>query len=136
MNNDSRKEEELEIITENSESIPAIRQKISEFKRLRPYFYGDYYPLTPVLTGDGDWVAYQFDRPAEKDGIILAFRRNEAGNESIRVKPGGLDKNADYELFFEDYNLRVVRKGSELSEGLELAIPQKPASLLISYRKK
>ena len=125
-----------EITGKNSESIPAIRQKISEFKRLRPYFYGDYYPLTPVLTGDGDWVAYQLDRPAEKDGIILAFRRNEAGNESIRVKPGGLDKNADYELFFEDYNLRVVRKGSELSEGLELAIPQKPASLLISYRKK
>ena len=124
-----------EITGKNSESLPAIRQKISEFKRLRPYFYGDYYPLTPVRTGDREWLAYQLNRPAAHDGIILAFRRNDSGEESIHVRLGGLDENADYELLFEDYNLRIVKSGRELSEGLELAIPLKPASLLVSYRK-
>jgi alpha-galactosidase len=124
-----------EITGKNSESIPAIRQKISEFKRLRPYFYGDYFPLTPVKTGDGDWMAYQLNRPAAHDGIIMAFRRNHSGEESIHVRLRGLDENADYELHFEDYNLRIVKSGRELSDGLELAIPLKPASLLVSYRK-
>lgn len=125
-----------EITGRNSESLPAIQKKISEFKKLRSYFYGDYYPLTPVRTGDNQWMAYQLNRPSEKDGIILAFRRGDCGAESITVKLGGLDKNADYELFFEDYDLHIVKRGSELMEGLVLSIPLKPASLLVSYHIK
>jgi alpha-galactosidase len=125
-----------EITGKNSESIPAIQQKIAEFKRLRPYFYGDYYPLTPVRTGDRDWMAYQLNRPMEYDGIILAFRRAECGSESIIVKLKGIDRNAVYELYFEDYGLRMDKSGSELCEGMKLSIPLKPASLLVSYRKK
>lgn len=125
-----------EITGKNSEALPAIQKKISEFKKLRSYFYGDYYPLTPVRTGDNQWMAYQLNRPSENDGIILAFRRGDCQSESITVKLGGLDKNADYELFFEDYDLRIVKRGSELMEGLELSIPLKPASLLVSYHIK
>jgi alpha-galactosidase len=125
-----------EITGRNSESIPAIRQKISDFKRLRSYFYGDYYPLTPVKTGDGDWMAYQLNRPQQSDGIILAFRRAGCGNEFINVKLRGIDRNAVYELNFEDYGLRMDKTGSELCEGIELVIPIKQASLLVSYRKK
>jgi alpha-galactosidase len=125
-----------EITGKNSESLPAIQQKIAEFKRLRSYFYGDYYPLTPVKTGDGDWMAYQLNRPSDNDGIILAFRRAECGSESINVKLKGIDRNAVYELYFEDYGLPMDKPGSELCEGMKLSIPLKPASLLISYRKK
>mgnify|MGYP001443628341 CR=1 FL=1 len=125
-----------EITGKNSEPIPAIQQKIAEFKRFRPYFYGDYYPLTPVSTRDNSWMAYQLNRPSENDGIIMAFRRGDCESETITVKPGGLDKNAKYELFFEDYDIRITKTGSEIMNGIELSIPLKPASLLISYHKE
>ncbi len=125
-----------EITGKNSESIPAIQKRIQDFKRLRSFFYGDYYPLTRAGIRDSDWIAYQFDRPAENDGIILAFRRPECGSESITVQLGGMDKNSDYELFFEDYDLRIVKSGSDLAKGLELGVPQKSSSLLISYQKQ
>jgi len=80
-------------------------------------------------------MAWQFNRPADNDGIVLAFRRPECVNESIVVRLGGLDKNADYELFFEDYDLKIVKLGIELAEGLELSIPQRSSSLLVSYHK-
>ncbi|MGV8090588.1 MAG: glycoside hydrolase family 36 protein [Mangrovibacterium sp.] len=124
-----------EITGRNSESIPAIQKRISDYKRLRPYFYGDYYPLTRPGIRDRDWIAWQFNRPADNDGIVLAFRRPECVNESIVVRLGGLDKNADYELFFEDYDLKIVKPGIELAEGLELSIPQRSSSLLVSYHK-
>lgn len=124
-----------EITGKNSESIPAIQKRIKDFKSLRSYFYGDYYPLTGAGIRDSDWKAFQFDRPAEKDGIILAFRRPECGSESITVRLGGIDKNSNYELFFEDYDLTILKSGAELMEGLDLAIPEKPLSLLIRYRK-
>jgi len=125
-----------EVTGKNSEPLPAIQKKISDYKRMRPYFYADYYPLTAVRTGDNQFLAYQLDRPSENDGIILAFRRADCGTESMTVKMSGLDKNSDYELFFEDYDIRIVKSGSELLEGLELSIPLKPASLLVSYHKQ
>ena len=125
-----------EITGRNSESLPAIQKKISEFKKLRSYFYGDYYPLTSVRTGDNRWAAYQLNRPSQKDGIILAFRRSDCSKESITVKLGGLERNVEYELLFEDYNLKMIKTGEELAKGLELSIPLKPASLLVSYHIK
>ncbi len=124
-----------EITGKVSESIPSIQKRIRDFKNLRPYFYGDYYPLTPANTRDNAWLAYQLNRPEKGDGIVLAFRRDECKTESIHTKLSGLSENADYELFFEDYAIKVVKKGKDLMEGLDLAIPQKPASLLIGYRK-
>jgi len=126
-----------EVTGKNSEPIPAIQKRIEDYKKLRPYFYADYYPLTEGRndTRDNVWLAYQLNRPEQKDGIVLAFRRSDCGNESIRVKLRGLDEKATYELFYEDYELRTKNTGKELMDGFEMAIPQKPASLLIGYKK-
>ena len=68
-----------EVTGRNSESIPAMQKSIMEYKFLRPYFYGDYYPLTGTdeLTQDDIWLAYQMNRPSAGDGIIVAFRRKD-----------------------------------------------------------
>ena len=126
-----------EVTGKNSEPIPAIQKRLEDFKNLRPYFYADYYPLTEGRDDiwDNAWLAYQLNRPNQKDGIILAFRRQECGNNSIRVKLRGLDEKATYELFYEDYDVRIKNTGKELMDGFEVAIPQKPASLLISYKQ-
>ncbi|MDR1454731.1 MAG: alpha-galactosidase [Tannerella sp.] len=121
----------------DSEPVEAIQQRMKEFKELRPCFYGDFYPLTDTknFTGDAVWLAYQMNRPAEGDGFILAFRRRNSPDESIPVRPGGLDARAIYELFYEDYGIRLNRTGSELMQGFDITIPEQQASLMIHYRK-
>lgn len=126
-----------EVTGRNSESIPAIQQSIREYKSIRPYFYGDYYPLTvrKNTTGDDAWLAYQLNRPEQKDGIVLAFRRGLSANESIHISLSGLDETATYELVFEDYKLQIRKTGLELMTGFDITIPQKNTSLLINYHK-
>ncbi len=110
-------------------------EDVSEFRSLRDYSYGDYYPLTAYATGDDAWAAFQWDRPEVGDGIVVAFRRPLAPQAAIEVKLGGLEPGADYEVNYEDYGVMVVKSGRELAAGLTLKIPEAPASLLIKYRR-
>ena len=125
-----------EVTGRESESIPSIQKRIRDYLNLRPYFYGDYYPLTESrnATHDNAWMAYQLNRKLNGDGIVLAFRRKDCQDESIRIRLRGLDQKGVYELFFEDYNIRMQKTGSELAEGIDISIPQRNASLLITYR--
>jgi len=126
-----------EVTGRNSESIPSIQKRIQDYKKLRPYFYADYYPLTESLnnTGDDVWLAYQLNRPEQKDGIVIAFRRGECMKEMIEVKLQGLVAGADYELTDDDSGKKVVVKGAELNNGLSLSVTEKPGSLLLWYKK-
>jgi alpha-galactosidase len=114
-----------------------LQKYIVEFKRLRPYYYGDYYPLTPNsnITSDSIWLAYQMNRPKEGDGIIMAFRRPACPVDKINIKMKGLEPAEKYELFLEDANIRSILTGKELMANYEMSIPDKPGSLLISYHK-
>jgi alpha-galactosidase len=126
-----------EITGKNCEPIPDIRKRNEEFKQLRQYFYGDYYPLTlprKHYMDDDFWLAYQFNRPEKKDGIIVAFRRVKSPDNSFNVKLSGLDVNAKYELYYEDYKLSKTYSAKELMYGLDLYIPVGPGSLLIKYK--
>jgi alpha-galactosidase len=120
-----------------SDPILKIQELNKEFKSLRTYFYGDYYPLTGTddITTDKVWLAYQLNRPVQEDGIILAFRRKDNTDESIRIRLRGLDKQADYELFYKDQDIRKTISGCELMNGIEISLSQGPSSLLIIYHK-
>ena len=124
-----------EVTGKASEPIPAIQKRMEDFKILRNYYYCDYYPLTESRNNMGDnvWLAYQMNRPEKKDGIIIAFRRGGSNTESITARLSGIELKANYDLFFEDYGLHITKTGQELINGIELTIPQKPASLLIRY---
>jgi len=115
--------------------LALAQDDFAEFRLLRPYFIGDYYPLTEYSTGDDAWAVFQWNRPEERDGIILAFRRPQAQASSIAVRPRGLDPEGDYEISYEDYGITVVKSGREAAEGLSIKIPEAPASLLIRYRR-
>lgn len=108
---------------------------IAEFRALRPYSGGDFYPLTEYSTSDEAWAAFQWNRPEEKDGIVLAFRRNLAVESAKRLALHGLDPAADYEVRYEDYGLTLVKSGRELLAGLDVKIPEPAASLLVKYRR-
>jgi hypothetical protein len=111
------------------------REDIAEFRALRPYYRGDFYPLTEYSTSDEAWTAFQWDRPEERDGIILAFRRPQAASATIMINPHELAPDADYEVSFEDYGIMLFKTGKELAAGLSIKIPEAPGSLLIKYRR-
>jgi alpha-galactosidase len=126
-----------EVTGRNSEPIPAVQKRIQDYKTLRPYFYCDYYPLTQSLnnTSDSVWLAYQLNRPVQKDGVIIAFRRVDCPSESVSVKLRGLDGSSAYELMDEDSGVKRMLDGEELSKGFLLQLTEKKKSLLIRYKK-
>ncbi|MDR1304052.1 MAG: alpha-galactosidase [Verrucomicrobiales bacterium] len=124
------------VTAKGSGSILEMQQRLRESRQLRPYFCGDYYPLTVAENHAADdvWLAMQFNRPARRDGIILAFRREQNNSGSLTVRLSGLADDVTYELCDQDQEVRVKKSGEELRTGLTLAIPQAPGSLLICYR--
>jgi alpha-galactosidase len=126
-----------EVTGRNSESIPAMQKAIQEYKKLRPYYYGDYYPLTGTenITQDNIWLAYQLNRPSLDDGIILAFRRKDCKDESITIKLHGIDPDKKYLLLNEDSQMTETISGETLIGGYRIRLTDTPGSLLILYKK-
>ena len=126
-----------EVTGRESEPIPAIQKRISDYLNLRPYFYGDYYPLTSSrnTTRENSWLAYQLNRPGQGDGIVLVFRRKDCAEETIDIKLRGLEPTSRYQMSYDDYGIQVEKTGEELIHGIQVSIPQKPASLLITFKK-
>ena len=108
---------------------------IDEFKRLRPFFYGDFYPLTPHSIGDYVWMAYQFHREDLGQGMFLAFRRPNSSDLTARLKLRGLLPSGRYELNFEDTGNKQTFTGEALAAGIDVTIEPAPGSLLVTYRE-
>ncbi len=107
----------------------------AEFKGVRRFFYGDFYPLTPYNTAEDSWMAYQFHDEGANEGIALAFRRANAEAAHVTVNLWGLDAEAKYEVTFTDARRSVTRFGRDLASGLEVAVVGRPGSELVTYRK-
>jgi alpha-galactosidase len=116
-------------------NVSQALEDIAEFRELRPYFLGDYYALTDYSTSDEAWAAFQWDRPEEHDGIVLAFRRHQAAESTINVALHCLDPDTDYEVTYDDYGITLAKTGRELMSGFNIKIPEAPGSLLIRYRR-
>jgi alpha-galactosidase len=119
-----------------SSSIPKMKKCIADFKRLRPFYYGDYYPLSGAngLTTDHMWLAYQLNRPEQGDGMVMAFRRKNAAGESFDVKLRGVNGTSEYELQDEDSGVKMIKSGKDLMAGIRLVSSQKQGSILLVYK--
>jgi alpha-galactosidase len=115
----------------------SLRQLISEWREMNANYYGDFYPLTTWSRDDQVWIAWQFDRPEEGEGVVQAFRRDKSSYESARLKLRGLEPTARYTVANLDTPAtRQELIGSDLRDGgLLVEIPNQPAAVVISYRK-
>lgn len=114
-----------------------LRRLVAQWRQVSPYYYGDYYPLTPYSQGNDVWMAWQFDRPDLGEGMVQAFRRAESFYEAARFKLRGLDAEARYRVKNLDSEESTEATGQELMErGLrvELAGPP-PQAAVITYRQ-
>ena len=68
-------------------SFPYAKAKatLAQYRRLQPYFLGDYYPLTPYTKAADAWVAWQFDRGDLGGGLVQVFRRPANPQAALRL---------------------------------------------------
>jgi alpha-galactosidase len=117
--------------------VNLLRKLLKEYVSIRPYLFGDFYPLTPFSMDADCWMAWQFHRPEQNDGLIQVFRRAKCPSESVRVKLHELVPDATYSLTNLDTPGITEASGRELMEkGLSVAIQEQPGSAVITYQKK
>jgi alpha-galactosidase len=116
-----------------------IRELTRQWREVMPYYYGDYYPLTKTSRDNGDWIAWQFDRPEQGDGVVQVFRRSESSYESARLRLRGLDAGAQYQftrIESPGQKESAAHSGKELIErGLLVAIETRPEAIVLRYRR-
>jgi alpha-galactosidase len=126
-----------------------LRTEIAQLKRLRPYYYGDYYPMLPCSgnincapetqgerSAAFEWAAWQFNRPEQGDGMVQAFRHTENEEATKDLPLRGLDPAANYEISDLDGQTAKTETGKNLMQrGLHIAIVAKPGAVVIVYKK-
>ena len=113
------------------------REATDELRANRPYWLGDFYPLTEASYSPDNWLAFQLHRQDLDAGIILAFRREDCAAATIQVSPRGLNPNENYSLTLSDESrnrTNLQLNGEEITAGLSLDIPEPRASLLVTYQ--
>ncbi len=116
---------------------------------MRPYYYGDYYPLLPCssnadcttgssheLSAAFEWAAWQFNRPEQGDGMVQAFRQDKNNDVTKEVRLRGLDPAATYEITDLDGGVPSTVSGADLMQkGLHVEIVGKPGAAIIMYKR-
>lgn len=116
--------------------IGEVRRLMSQWRRVAPNYYGDYYPLTAYSLRSNVWIAWQFDRPEVGEGLVQAFRRADNSDAKARFKLHGLDPGARYKVTDFDAKSPVTIAGRELmEEGLVVNISDKPGAAVILYER-
>lgn len=113
-----------------------LRARITEAKELRPYFYGDFYPLTPCVLQPDAWATYQLHLPAEDKGAVVAFRRSENRMPLAHYQLRDIDPAGTYEITNHDTAATQRATGAELMiTGLAISTQASRESQIIFYRK-
>jgi alpha-galactosidase len=114
-----------------------LKQGIAEGKRIRKYFYGNFYPLSEVNANPRDWCIMQYHLPDEQDGIVMAFRRDRSPYGSYNCHLREIDPTATYQVaMYHTYDPEkpLMMKGSDL-EKLNIEIDESPGSVIVEYKR-
>ncbi len=126
-----------------------LRAEVAQYKRIRPYYYGDYYPILPCSANADcitaassersaafEWAAWQFNRPQQGDGMVQAFRRDKSDETTKDLRLRGLDPAAIYRVTNLDAPEPKKVSGQDLMQrGLHLEIPEQSGAAIVFYTK-
>lgn len=111
-------------------------QLIYEAKINGPYWYGDFYPLTPPSSAPDQFMAYQLHRSDLDSGIVLAFRHKECAYMGLVLGLNALNPDTRYQVEFINESgdsITETHTGAELRDGIVLRISEQGSSLLVRY---
>ena len=114
-----------------------MRKGIAEIKEQRPYWLGDFYPLTEINTGESAWAGWQLHRTDLNAGFVTMFRRPKSTESKKKVFLHGIDAGSQYEVTMAesfDPGSKQILSGAEL-EHLTVSLASPQSSVLIRYRK-
>jgi alpha-galactosidase len=117
--------------------LDQVKRGIEELKSLRPFWLGDYYPLTDITVDERAWSGWEFYRPDLRGGFAVFFRRPRSQQSALETGLRGLDPAASYDVTFaKSYEVTDKRRmtGEQLMH-LRVEIDSKPGSLLIRYQQ-
>lgn len=126
-----------------------LQTEVELLKRVRPYYYGDYYPLLPCTSNADctagtskehsaafEWAAWQFHRPEEDDGMVQAFRREQSSDNAKDLRLRGLDAAANYEVTNLDGGPPSTISGKDLMQkGLHIEVAKQPGAAILTYKR-
>jgi alpha-galactosidase len=122
----------------NDAWVAWIKQAIAEYREVQPYFYEDFYALLPYSLSEESWTAWQWDRPAAKDGLVIALRRPKSSSMAMELHLQHLNPNASYDVEIRaTYDKSSVKKmkGRDLAH-LQIRLDDAPGSTLVFYRQR
>ena len=118
-------------------SSAEVRKGIAEVKELRPYWLGDFYPLTAINMDETQWAGWQLHRTDLNAGFITMFRRPKSTESKKEVILHGIDPHARYEVTMAesfDPGPKQILTGEQL-EHLNVSLASPESSILIRYKK-
>lgn len=114
----------------------ALRRLVGQWRKINPYYCGDFYPLTQYSRENNVWMAWQFHRPDIDQGMIQVFRRAESPDKSILLKLRSLRPEARYALTDLDVPGPRVMAGNELMRsGFPVSITERPGAAVFTYER-
>jgi alpha-galactosidase len=119
-------------------SINVMKAAAEEYKQVRPYFYGDFYPLISYSSSPELWAAWQLHRPEQKSGVVILLRRQGSPLTSMRLGLERIQPDAQYTVDVRTgLGAGTVKKmsGKELVE-MQVTVPDRPGSALVFYRQE
>jgi alpha-galactosidase len=126
-----------------------LRTQVEQLKQIRPFYYGDYYPLSPCSQNTNctaawneehsaafEWAAWQFNRSEQGDGMVQAFRRDQSHDRAYEYRLRGLDPSATYKVSDLDGKITTTISGAVLMQkGLHVEIADAPGATIIIYKR-
>ena len=97
------------------EKISWLKKMCEEYIAVRPYFYGDIYPLTKPVKDDTSWCAVQWDRPEKCDGMVQVFKRESSPYTHASFRLKNIDTGKMY-LFTDVDGGEFTLSGKSLEE--------------------
>lgn len=120
-----------------SEEDPApgdpVLRTVALYKKIRPYFFGDFYTLFPDDTAETVWFGYQFHRADLGAGMVVVFRREQCAESGATIQLRGLDPARKYEVRSEDDAEARTLTGQELA-AYAVTAPAAPAAVILYYK--
>jgi len=114
-----------------------VKRSIDRYRAIQRFFYGDFYPLTEYTQANDAWMAYQLDLPESGEGLVVVLKRPMSEYVRAIFALHELKAGSGYEVTNLDSGEQSVVKGTELmNTGIEVKLPNRPDSTLISYRRR
>jgi alpha-galactosidase len=123
---------------QNEAWVSWIKQAIAEYREVQPYFYGDFYPLLSYSRSADTWTAWQWDRPAAKDGLVIVLRRPKSPFTAMELLLQHLNSDATYDVEIRSTykkRRRTKMKGRDLAH-LQIHLTDAPSSTLVFYHRR